>query len=276
MLLSELDSDYHWAEEGISDAKQAVGATNQNFKPWNPIDYVPEYWLVNGLSFPNTIHVDNAAITYTNWIQAFPNYDPLVAGSISAVATWSQVQFNTPGQKVLIRMINMGFETQPMHIHGYHLKVLGADQRSWPWANKASWNKATPFNQGLEKNTILIGSGETYELLIDFGQQSFSSTYADGSGITAPYLGGDFTGGTQTRYDPFDNSPQSNTLTGLPRIPDAGELGAPEYIAGPVVTGAVGIPLASQLFPFHNHDDYKATNDGAYPGGQFTMVVPLP
>ena len=48
------------------------------------------------------------------------------------------------------------------------------------------------------------------------------------------------------------------------------------YIGGPQVTGAVGLPTQGQLFPFHNHDDYKATNDGAYPGGMFTILLPQP
>jgi hypothetical protein len=30
------------------------------------------------------------------------------------------------------------------------------------------------------------------------------------------------------------------------------------------------------VFPFHNHDDYKATNNGLYPGGMFTALIPLP
>ena len=34
-----------------------------------------------------------------------------------------------------------------------------------------------PSAPGLEKNTLTIGSGETYEWLVDFGQQSFQSTY---------------------------------------------------------------------------------------------------
>ncbi|MCI0519931.1 MAG: multicopper oxidase domain-containing protein [Chloroflexi bacterium] len=289
MLLSELDSDYHWAEEGTFDAKQLAGATNQNFKAWNPIDYVPEYWLINGLSFPNTIHVDNAAINYTNWIQAFPNYDPLIVGDHNTTTTYSNGQWRTPGEKVLIRMINMGFETQPMHVHGYHLKVLGNDQRPWTWANRALWSKPVPFNQGLEKNTILIGSGETYELLVDIGQQALNSTYPGGDYLD-PVIGGS---GTQTRmYDgspacdasllalgitaPALNMPVSNQADGCPSIPDAGNPANPTYIGGPVVSGAVGIPMSSQIFPFHNHDDYKATNDGAYPGGMFTMVIPLP
>jgi len=31
--------------------------------------------------------------------------------------------------------------------------------------------------------------------------------------------------------------------------------------------------FSGQFFPFHNHDDYKATNNGVYPGGMFTMLV---
>jgi hypothetical protein len=35
-------------------------------------------------------------------------------------------------------------------------------------------------------------------------------------------------------------------------------------------------PFTGQLFPFHNHDDYKATNNGVYPGGMFTMIATVP
>ena len=27
-----------------------------------------------------------------------------------------------------------------------------------------------------------------------------------------------------------------------------------------------------QFYPMHNHDDYKATNNGVYPGGQLTFI----
>jgi hypothetical protein len=96
---------------------------------------------------------------------------------------------------------------------------------------------------------------------VDFGQQSFQSTYP---------------AGTQSCYDPLTNLPVANAA-GCTPIPEAGDPAAVNtYIGGPIVTGAVGHPGASQLFPFHNHDDYKATNNGVYPGGMFTMLVPIP
>jgi len=251
LLLSEFDLGQHRAEQ--------VGAPGA----YNPVNYKPQYWFVNGLSFPNTVGA-GLGFNWLNWKAAHPGYDPFIVGSVSAPST-----AGTPGDKVLLRVINMGFETQPMHMHGFHAKVIGSDQRAWPWANMPG----TPFGQGLEKNTLLIGSGETYEWLIDMGQQSLTSTYQPG---------------VQTRYNPLGLAPVVNTDLTMPAIPD---LFAPlfAYIGGPVVgpnatlgsQGPGGLPpelpyVAGQFFPFHNHDDYKATNNGVYPGGMFTMILTTP
>jgi FtsP/CotA-like multicopper oxidase with cupredoxin domain len=241
LLESEIGPEQHVAEEISGD--------------YNPINYHPAYWFINGLSFPNTIHAGlPGANGWSDWIAAHPGYDPFITGSVGLK------------QKVLLRMINMGYETQPMHMHGFHGKVIGSDQRAWPWANTAG---VTPPGQGLEKNTLIIGSGETYDWLIDFSQVTLTGTYPNGAGG----LNGAFAGGTQTKYDLATNLPLSNTSGVLDIIPD---LGGVPYIGGPIVTGAQGVPTTGQLFPFHNHDDYKATNNGTYPGGMFTMIMPLP
>jgi hypothetical protein len=254
LLLSEFDIGQHQAEY------KGGG--------FNPVNYKPQYWFINGLSFPNTVHA-GLGFNWTNWIAAHPGYDPFISGSVSLP------------DKVLLRVINLGFETQPMHMHGFHGKIIGSDQRAWPWAHAPG----TPPGQGLEKNTLTIGSGETYEWLIDFSQQSLNSTYA---------------GTVQTRYyNPADpacvaqvgnpapalNAPVSNTFTSCPAIPDPFAPGF-AYVGGPVVgpdgaQGTGGLPaelpvVAGQFFPFHNHDDYKATNNGVYPGGMFTMILTTP
>jgi FtsP/CotA-like multicopper oxidase with cupredoxin domain len=238
LLESEIGADQHVSEELSGD--------------YNPVNYKPQYWFLNGLSFPNTIHVGLPGSNgWADWIAAHPGYDPLITGSVSAKSF-----DGSKGEKVLIRMINMGYETQPMHMHGYHGKVIGSDQRAWNWAN--SGLRDTPWGKGLEKNTLTIGSGETYEWLVDFSQQPVAATYP---------------AGTQTRYDPTTKLPVPNTQTGSPAILDPS---GPPYIAGPTVTGVVGLGGTSQIFPFHNHDDYKATNNGVYPGGMFTALIPTP
>jgi len=242
------DKDYVLLETEIGPAQHV---SEELSGAYNPIDYHPAYWFLNGLSFPNTIHVGlPGANGWTDWIAAHPGYDPLITGSFSKKGGDGK-----PGEKVLIRMINMGYETQPMHMHGYHGKVIGSDQRAWYWANTPF---VTPTGLGLEKNTLTIGSGETYDWLVDFGQQPVAATYQATS---------------QTRYDSTTNLPVANTQTGSPAIPD---LSGVPYIGGPPVTGLVGLGGTSQIFPFHNHDDYKATNNGTYPGGMFTALVPTP
>jgi manganese oxidase len=254
MLLSDTDVNQH------SDEQTGAGL-------YNPVNFVPQFFFINGISFPNTIHADGGSgFVWSDWIASHPGYDPLIAGSVSTPA--SAMYRGQKGDKVLVRMINMGFQAAPMHMHGYHAKILGSDQRPWAWANLPGY---TPTGSGLEKNTVLIGSGETYELLFDFGQQALTSTYAPAA---AGVPTSTFAGGTQTRFNTTTLYPVSNALTSFPAIPLMGDVVT--YVPGPTVKGAVGIPLNSQLFPFHNHDDYKATNNGAYPGGMFTMIMPLP
>jgi plastocyanin len=60
------------------------------------------------------------------------------------------------GQTVLIRMINSGYQPHSFHMHGYHFKVIASDGR--------------PLPQPLTKDTILIGPGERYDLMVTFDQ----------------------------------------------------------------------------------------------------------
>jgi manganese oxidase len=247
LLESEMDVRQHCSEQGTyaNGVCPGVDTLPGQLAAWNPVDYQPQYWFLNGISFPQTIHAAGGPVlSWAEWIAAHKGYDPFITGSVGQ------------RDKVLIHMINMGFETQPMHMHGFHGKVIGSDQRMWPWAQ-------TAFGMGTEKNTLTIGSGEVYEWLIDFGQVTVTSTYPPAS---------------QTRYDPATKLPVSNTVTGDPAITDLSNLPltGTDYIGGPLVTGAQGVPTTGQLFPFHNHDDYKATNNGTYPGGMFTMIMPLP
>jgi len=285
LLLGEFDIRGHADEEGTYVPGGLLPPNTWDPDPFNWALFEPQYWFINGISFPNTIHANfPSTYTFAEWLAAHPGYDPLITGSVST----PNAMWGTPGEKALIRVINMGFETQPMHMHGYHGKVIGSDQRAWDWVltPKSKTNKSgvRPFGEGLEKNTLTIGSGETYDWLIDFGQQSFNSVYE--AGTQSRYYDGVVGGLCEADIlaaglpIPALNTPVSNTFVNCPAIPVDGDPAAPgPYIAGPVVTGLfedLTPGATSQFFPFHNHDDYKATNDGVYPGGMFTMIVPTP
>ena len=96
----------------------------------------------------------------------------------------------------------------------------------------------------------------------------------DENGQPVP-LNSTYPGGTQSKYTAPNGPPVSNTNPNGEPIPDPFNPGF-AYIGGPTVSGAVGHPGPYQLFPFHNHDDYKATNNGVYPGGMFTMIAATP
>ena len=312
LLLSEIDTLQHVSEQmGFRGGGSA----------YNPVNYKPQYWLINGLSFPNTIHAGGAAVkgvpafNWTNWNAAHPGYDPLIIGSIGTPSS-----AGNNGQKVLLRTINLGFETQPMHMHGFHGKILGSDQRQWAWAQpgQPNANGAGSPGNGQEKNTLTIGSGETYEWLLDFGTlTSAASTYPAGTQsranntfnalgvlanvpcvttipptpLNAPmpsyYDGVTINPATGTAY------PACAAILDPPVVPPATYIGGPTVgpvlpnpapvagsgpgsVAGQLLTQAGITSFAGQLFPFHNHDDYKATNNGVYPGGMFTMIVSVP
>lgn len=274
LLLSDTDVRQHQSEEGVGPLAGS----------YNPTDYHPQYWFINGLSFPNTIHADAVVptdtgdsatlFTWNDWHATHPNYDPFITGRVGSQ--------ESAGQKVLLRMINMGFQVQPMHMHGFHAKVIGSDQRAWPWANAPG----TLLGRGMEKNTTTIGSGETYELLLDFGAWNRSAgLYPDSDSppedLRAFFSGllSSFTGGTQSRYSSASGLPVSNhePPEDNPPIPDPfSTTPGGHYTGGPLVSGLLGEPDPaapnSQYFPYHNHDDYKATNWGVYPGGMFTMI----
>jgi FtsP/CotA-like multicopper oxidase with cupredoxin domain/plastocyanin len=59
------------------------------------------------------------------------------------------------GERVLVRLANLGQMTHPMHLHGHPFKIVATD--GYP----------VPEGQALTKDVINIGPGERYDLLIE-------------------------------------------------------------------------------------------------------------
>jgi len=151
---------------------------------------------------------------------------------------------------VLIRHDQMGFRRSPCHARLYG-KIIGSDAAAGP--GKPAWHRP---GSGLEINTLTIGSGETYDWLIDMHEEQatqlmiLARTHAMMPAATCPsQYGGRRSRHTRTSY---------HSARPRPLYRWTGRLGS-------VLGQDVG-----QYYPFHNHDDYKATNNGDYP------VVSLP
>jgi FtsP/CotA-like multicopper oxidase with cupredoxin domain len=111
MVLTELDAGFHEATRQAIQEKRSPTARG----------YVPNYFLINGLAYPDTER-DMATTVHVD-----------------------------PGARVLIRMLNAGKVPHAMHLHGYHFDLVARNGVPWP--------------NGPRKDTVLIGPGETYDLL---------------------------------------------------------------------------------------------------------------
>ena len=89
-------------------------------------DYEPNYFFVNGLSYPNSTADD----------------DTLISMNV--------------GENVALRFVNGGLITNPMHFHGYHVKV-------------ATRNRAVEAAV-VDKDTVLVGVDECVDVILPCDQ----------------------------------------------------------------------------------------------------------
>lgn len=248
MLLSDIDSRWH---QNVYDQGQPNPPA-----PFNPVDFKPDFWLVNGRAFPDTL-----------------TQHPLTpdAGSnsnLTQINYESYVHVKT-NEKFLLRMINMGYQVVPWHIHGWHFMVVGKDSHLSPFLAFAEAHKHINHKLTEMGFTNTIGSGETYDLIISAddkrkvyrnyivnGQDGFPSLCEQLNVISG-----------------IDN----NAIFDIPEEPinckDPNSIRLINYIE--ICAQNPNNPndkFFPQFYPMHNHDDYKVTNNGKYPGGQLTMI----
>jgi len=239
MLLSDIDSRWH----------ESVSIPN-NPDPFNPIDFKPDFWLVNGRAFPHTL----LPFPHSTLQCSDPDLAPISYESYVHVKT---------GDKFLLRMINMGYQVVPWHIHGWHFMIIGKDAHISPMA-ALSAKLGIKDHSLLEHGfTVTIGSGETYDLILmaDDKRKEYRNYIVNGQDDIPSLC-------CQMRNLPISE---------IANIPTE-----PVECPNPNVVNYVDICNESpnnpndkffpQFYPMHNHDDYKVTNDGTYPGGQLTYI----
>lgn len=239
MLLSDIDSVWH---ESV-----------RNDLPFNAVNYKPDFWLVNGRAFPDTL---------------LPH--PLTP-DICSDSNLTQINYESyvhvkTDEKFLLRMINLGYQVVPWHIHGWHFMVIGKDSHLSPFL--AMMKDCKCLNHELVEMgfTATIGSGETYDLII---------TADDKRDLYRKYIvkGQDGFPSLCKQLKKIQKSDPSAIFD----IPEE-----PVNCADPKLINYIEIcnqPYCDpndqyfpQFYPMHNHDDYKVTNNGVYPGGQLTYI----
>ncbi len=235
LLLSDIDLAWHQA------VLAGTGYNASNFKP--------DFWLVNGRAFPDTLlpHPQTPGENESKYLRQI-NYESYV--------------HVTTGQKFLLRMINMGYQVVPWHIHGWHFSVIGKDAHISPFLlmNTEMNMHGMPVTQmGF---TATIGSGETHDLLLtaDDKRPAYGKYVLQGPGSLCSQI---------AALDP-------SLIAQIPTEPvDCENTSYANYVE--LCQEGDFFP---QFYPMHNHDDYKVTNTNTlanpvismYPGGQLTFI----
>ena len=248
MLLSDLDSLWH---ESVRNPDPE--------NPFNPVNFKPNFWLVNGRAFPDTLE--------PHPLTPNPNDNP--DPNLTQINYESYVHVKT-NEKFLLRMINMSYQVVPWHIHGWHFMVAGKDGHVSPFLALAKDCEHIDHELTEMGFTNTIGSGETYDLII---------TADDKRGLYRKYIvkGQDGFVSLCEQLRELSNNVDPNDSNPIFDIPEE-----PVECPNPQLINYIEIcnqdpndpndKFFPQFYPMHNHDDYKVTNDGVYPGGQLTMI----
>ena len=137
-----LDELWHTFHDGDRDIQESI-----------PTDYDPEWFTLNGRCYPDTTK---------------PNDDALTSSGLTTVNTYwgtsdkstpnsALIQVN-PGDRVLLRLANLGYQQHAMQLPGIRMHVIGQD---------ASWLGQNGVDATYWTNTLYIGPGEARDVLFD-------------------------------------------------------------------------------------------------------------
>jgi FtsP/CotA-like multicopper oxidase with cupredoxin domain len=132
ILLTEFDLAGHWNDAHIQ------------VSDWT--SYKPNVWLMNGRAYPDTLQPNSSrSATGDMNVPAEPHlqYQPN-----------SSVIKAKPGEKVLIRLANLGFQEQTLTMPGVPLVTVGNDAR------------LLGVEQRTTSDTVVLGPGESRDILI--------------------------------------------------------------------------------------------------------------
>jgi len=285
LLLSEMDTRWHDSLLDLSAVTSEpnptdVGGAINPGADFNPVDYRPNFWLVNGRAFPDTVFPGKYTAGYQPGTAATNDTLTYYPGVTAALALGAPVDWPAPplgqlfaprqpvqtyvrtavSQKMLIRMTNMGFQYQPEHFHGVMPTIVGKDTFSWVPQPIAMFG--TPTDQRKRIFTQGIFSGESYDMI---------AAYPDKAAISPRVYG--FINEVTPVANPVSTwEPDWGTV--LPAV--AGQPTLQTTLVPSADGSGTLVPGFFREYPlfylWHAHDDYRATNDGVYPGGAIALV----
>lgn len=150
MLLSEIWTESHWCDSHVQ------------LPEWS--DYAPEFYLLNGRVYPDTLLPNGGGTDLTTGDLIAPEGHP----ELQYQPVSSLVECNE-GDRVLFRIINLGFEHQTMRLDGIKMQVVGKDATLLRGRNGADLSYAT--------TTVAVGPGESTDAIFVAPAHSGNGAY---------------------------------------------------------------------------------------------------
>jgi hypothetical protein len=194
-------------------------------------------------------------------------------------------------EKILIRLVNMGYQSVPMHFHGVMPTIVGKD--TFAYVPQLISNMfGTPTDHRVRVFTMGVFSGETMDSIAAYPDKAAISPAVYGfinnpNAGPMPYSTSEV-GGPGA---PFGNNADFGDVVhvanpSIPMVlgPGAIDPATGQPAAGPGLPSSSGIGTATGyakkgyplFYLWHDHDDFRVTNNGAYPGGSVILVKLLP
>lgn len=255
-LASEMDPDFQkWMEFGGS----------YDMSKWRS-----NYWFFNGRNAPDTMGMPNS-------------------GDLPA-QPYNTMPLAHPGERVLIRLIDMGQEFHPFHHHGNHSRVIAVD------GNLLSSDPATAgADLAWLSFTETMSPGKTVDTIFTWtGANLGWDIYSDSPRVRPYEYMADHGKTYQPNVLPVQEQTEPPVPTDAPKLPPqavpvilptfeqfiAGSnySGSPYLGAsGPLTPGEGGFnPLNGYFFMCHSHSELEMTNNNTFPGGMMSMIGIIP
>ena len=135
VLLNEFWSQFHDGDRDIQESRAT--------------DYNPEWFTLNGRCYPDTLRPNNDA--------TFTTVNTTLGSNDMSQPNSSLIQVNS-GERVLLRLANLGYRQHAMQLPGVPLHVIGQD---------ASLLRNGSVDTSYWTNTLYIGPGEARDVLFD-------------------------------------------------------------------------------------------------------------
>jgi hypothetical protein len=218
-------------------------------------DFFPVYWTVNGRALPDDLKADGFPLLPSQPYGAF--------------------YMMHPGERALVRMINMGRDPHPWHTHTNHLEIIAHDGNVLQTAPSQGTDLAR------REFTLSPFPGQTFDAIFEWtgkgqGWDIYGHATADSGAPCNPGVAGELAPfeDPDDHCKPFPSTmPDPNNSTfggfwsGSPFMADAGSL--------PPGEGGLN-PWGGYVAIWHSHAEKELVNFDVFPGGMLTFMAEVP